>query len=43
MLAGVALCEILAERGGLAAHGLDFPDHGGGIAVFLGRAGVMNG
>ena len=40
MLAGVDLGEILAERCGLPSHGLDFPDDGGGIAEFLGRAGV---
>src|SRR5271157_4542088 len=43
MSAGVVLGEILAERDGLPAHGLDFPGDCGGIAEFLGPAGVTNG
>ncbi len=43
MVAGVVLGEILAERGGLPAQGLDLPDDGGGILGFLGGAGVVDG
>jgi hypothetical protein len=37
------MSEILSEGSGLAAHGLDLPDDGRGIAEFLGCVGVMNG
>jgi hypothetical protein len=43
MSAGVVPGEILAERGSVSAHCLDFPDDVGGIAEFFVRAGVMNG
>ena len=42
-LTGVVLDELLTEDSSRSSHPLRFPDDGGGIAAFLGRAGVMNG